>query len=291
MSFKRRLTNIGLNQAMVYQDDTVMADVEVEFTIVSLSQKPAATFDVPTGKYVAPLKKTAVISATGEIDISLWCTSRGQDQRLYLVEIPSTGERFLAPMVEGEDPISWVDFRLSGEELAESELSAFAVHLQDYLRHLTAEQTAALAAAHNPSAGNPLATMQDVSASGGAVSATDVLYGLIRMSVAAVDPNDPIAVGDNDERLHTHGNQTTLNKISEAEELPLWKNGPWPGGGLSSGHTIIDPVGNAVPQRSKLKVDFDIGGNIFAVSVQDDAENDTTIILFTFPDVFGGGNF
>ena len=290
MTVTRQITNIGLGQPLVNEDGSVLANATITFILVNASRVPTATFDAGTKSLIMPKKTPATTNTQGEFAVSLWPTSRGEHSVFYLCQVNGIFN-FVAPLVEGSGPISWADFILSGEVLTEAETAALAIHMQDDRRHLTDNQNAALDASHSPSAGNPIATVQDIAVAGGAIAATDVIYGLTRLATAAVNPADPVVVGDNDERLHTHTNKTTLDKITEATELPLWKGAAWPGAESSSGHTIVSPTGDALPQRTHLKFDFTVGGSIFAVTGRDDAAHDTTIILITFPDVISGGQF
>jgi len=295
---KRELNNIG--QPLRGPNGEPQGGIRIEFVLSLLGGIPTDAVDatdheryIPIPLYVYTATEDTEELKVGEYKIDLWPTSRADRQVFYRCTLLNVaGARpFVAPIIESDQPLKWSDFAVSGAQLTPAQTSALALHVQDNSKHLTEAQNAALDAAHSPSAGNPIATIQDIAVAGGAISATDVLYGIVRLATAAQNPADPLVVGDNDGRLHTHANSAALGKISEAEELPRWNGSAWPGNDQSSGHMIINPVGNAMPQRSKLKFDFEIEGNLFAVSLQDDALNDTTIILITFPDVIGGGNF
>jgi hypothetical protein len=291
----REINNIG--EPLRGPDRKPLGGVKVRFVLSSLAGQPIDALDAVSKERYLPVEITVETSRTdtdelkiGEFSVSLWETSRADRQVFYRCVISNPHMvPFVAPLIAGSTPMKWSMFSQSGSELEPAAVSAFALHLQDDVRHLTANQNAAIDAAHSPSAGNPLATIQDIAVAGGAIPATDVVYGIVRLKTAAEDPADPLVVGDNDERLHDHSNQAALDKITEEAELPLWKGDAWPGS-ASSGHTIVSPAGDYYPQRGHLKYTFNFGP-LYAVTIQDDPENDTTIVLITFPDTISGGQF
>lgn len=85
---------------------------------------------------------------------------------LFRVRVGDVDETFKAAIPAGAEALTWPELLDLGDPLDPADLSALALHLSDDDRHLLADERAALSAAASPNAGNPLATIADVTGGG-----------------------------------------------------------------------------------------------------------------------------
>lgn len=57
---------------------------------------------------------------------------------------------------------------------------------------------------------------------------------------------------------HTHDNKATLDKITEADGMPMWNGGAWPGGG-EGGAGINDAITSLIATWSSSKINGELG--------------------------------
>lgn len=164
MDQNRILSNVGLNQKIVYPDGTPVSGKRIHFTLL-----PNLVLDASDRRTIFDDQASALIT-NGEFSITLWSNERGQKTSYYLCEIPTLNKHFKGQIADGTGLVSWGDFILSGMSLSPVDISALTIHTQDNSRHLTADENAALDGANSPTALNPLATMADVAA----------VYGLLK---------------------------------------------------------------------------------------------------------------
>lgn len=134
----REINNAGAPLTDV--NGNLLADILIRFTLVNSRSYAAGTFDIISGEPVAPGVYTAVTNASGIFSVNLWPTSRGLEERFYLVEIAPDSETvfyppFKAPLIDGSGALNFFAFRLSGDTVAEWETTAFAAHVQDLSIH------------------------------------------------------------------------------------------------------------------------------------------------------------
>jgi hypothetical protein len=132
----RQINNYG--QPIVGTDGLPVANLHILFRLTDAGYNPAGTFDVVSGERILPQTVEAITDANGEFAVDLWPTSRGQDARMWVCEErwPEQGRKyFAAPLVEGAAPLSWYSWKLSGWVITGSEVSSFALHVQDNSIH------------------------------------------------------------------------------------------------------------------------------------------------------------
>jgi hypothetical protein len=118
----------------------LLAATVIRFTLVNARSYAAGTFDVDTGEPVAPGPWQATTDDEGLFTVALWPTSRGLEERFYLVEIAPESESvkfpaFKAPLIAGALPLPFVAFRLGGDTVTAWEMDAFTAHVQDTSIH------------------------------------------------------------------------------------------------------------------------------------------------------------
>lgn len=212
---RRTISNIG--QPLVAPDGTALSGVKITFRLTD-GIAPADTFDAITGERVASADISVVTDSKGEFTVSLWPTSRGQNQRVYLCTVnwPSV-HSFTAPLPEGSEVLSWADFKSAGATIQPADLPAFAKHTLDVSVHLSPPHKAAMDAANHPTGQNPFATLADVQTANGTAPATTSSMGIVRLSFPPSDSSAPEAMAANDPRVVKSVNGTTPDSAGNVQ--------------------------------------------------------------------------
>ena len=140
----REINNIG--QPLRGPSGTPLGGIKIEFMLANIRGIPADAIDTTSHEWYLPVPVCVVTSPAdtdtlkiGEFQVDLWPTSRGDQQVFYRCTVKGVGgaRTFVAPLVESVDPLEWDAFSTSGAELEPAEISPFALHVQDNVRHLS----------------------------------------------------------------------------------------------------------------------------------------------------------
>jgi hypothetical protein len=211
----RTINNIG--NPLISSSGDILDGVKITFTLVK-NNKITSTFDTISKERIVGVPVSVITNINGEFSINLWPPSRGQDASEYICvcDVPNIAN-FKAPLIDGDIDLKWFDWINSGGIVSPQELSAFAVHVQDYVLHLTADQNAAMDAANSPSAVNAFATLADL------LTSSTSPWGFITGNLTdqtdlklALDNKQPLAdVLTNTTASFTTSLETKLNGIAD----------------------------------------------------------------------------
>lgn len=134
----RTINNTGAPLTDV--NGAVLALTPIRFTLVNSRSYAAGTFDATTGEPVAPGPYLSTTDDDGLFSVNLWPTSRGLEERFYLVEIAPESDTvefppFKAPLVDGLVSLPFLAFRLGGDAVPAWEMDAFTAHVNDMVIH------------------------------------------------------------------------------------------------------------------------------------------------------------
>lgn len=126
----RTITNAG--QPLVDAHGDVLASTRVTFTLVDYHGDQKDSFDATTHERIVSSDIYTTTNSSGIFSINLWPTSRGVDAVYYLCHVSHTGVKdFIAPLPDGEAPLSWSVFKAGGATLTAADQSALALHIAD----------------------------------------------------------------------------------------------------------------------------------------------------------------
>lgn len=201
----RTISNTGAPLTDI--NGAVLADTRIRFTLVNNRSYAGGTFDTETGEPIAPGPFYATTDASGLFNIALWPTSRGLEERFYLVEIAPESDAvefppFKAPLADGAGSLPFLSFRLSGDTVQPWEMDAFTAHVQDVSLHTpvgaTHNHIVSIAAAESIG-GHRVVTMSGVYADCGNPAHGSAIAGISLQAVSAGQSVDAQYLGELEE--------------------------------------------------------------------------------------------
>ena len=159
-------------------------DVRVECVLVGVDGNPCDVIDAIThepvvGSAAAMIKNGLLPAADDPKALKLWPNNRGNKKTYYRCRVVTEGfGYFMTALVEGDTPLTWVEFVTNGMPLTAQELSALNLHIDDDAVHLKPAPENALKVPRINALGTGIEYVEDVG--GGAIdggSASSVYGG------------------------------------------------------------------------------------------------------------------
>ena len=173
----RTVSNAG--DPLCAPDGTLLASVNVTFTLVSSRGVPTDAWDAQTRERVVGTK-TATTDAAGEFSVQLWPTDRANNPVLYLCRVEAPGARsFSAVLPSGPDAFRWSDLMARGQPMTAVQidiLDAYRAGFDNALAEVEVHRSqVALAASDASAAAVAAQAYADSFAIGLAVIATNLI--------------------------------------------------------------------------------------------------------------------
>lgn len=135
----RTITNAG--QPLCAPDGTVLAGVEITFTLITPAGLCTDAWDALSNERVTGTKKVTTDIA-GEFSVELWPNDRGGEVTQYLCHGQAACLRdFIASLPSGATPLTWLQFMGGALPLPPEVLDALALHVLSPTAHPNATQT------------------------------------------------------------------------------------------------------------------------------------------------------
>ena len=129
------------NEPLCAPDGTVLAGVQISFTLMNANGLFVDAWDGYTYERVAGLK-TVTTDINGEFSVDLWPNDRGSEVTQYVCHVDSEYVRdFIASLPSGGAGLTWVEFMGGAIPLPPVPLDALALHVLSPTAHPNATDT------------------------------------------------------------------------------------------------------------------------------------------------------